>query len=116
MSADDCRVTVCRGCCCGQEDPQEAKERLKILRAALGHLRISDCLGPCDHRDVIVVTPGQAMRRRKVRPVWLGWMADSRALTDLVGWIQAGGPGRADLPEGLRLCVFRPTKRAKRAS
>jgi hypothetical protein len=87
-----------------------------MMQGALGNIRISDCLGPCDHRDVIVVAPGAAMRRRKVRPVWLAWMTDSFAVNELVCWIHAGGPGRAELPVSLRLSVFRPTKRSKRAS
>jgi hypothetical protein len=55
------------------------------------------------------------MRRRKVRPVWFGWMNDSKAIYELASWVKKGGPGRAELPEVLKLTTFRPANRNKRA-
>jgi hypothetical protein len=109
-----CALTVCRGCCCGREDPVQAMEMLEQLRADLPGtvIRTSDCLGPCSRKDVVVVQPSARMRRAGSRPVWLAWMGDRRSVAELAGWVREGGPGQAEMPAGLALQVFRPEKRA----
>ncbi len=110
-----CSVTVCRGCCCGREDPTGADALLRSLVDSLpGHLiRTSDCLGPCERKDVIVVNPSASARRRGARPVWLGWMRKTVAVLELVEWVETGGPGEADIPSGLDLHTFRPPKNSR---
>lgn len=101
------RVTVCRGCCCGTDDPRAAETWLALLRERLGPsaVRTSGCLGPCDHRDVVVVAPSPHQRSRGARPIWLAWMGQSGSLEDLVAWVESGGPGHP-LPVGLALQRF----------
>jgi hypothetical protein len=105
-----CKVTVCRGCCCGQADPRAAAQLLAYLRSLVRQVRIVDCLGPCDHRDVVVVSPDPVMRKRGIRPIWLGWITHPQLVDDLATWVRNGGPGRSDIPEALELLAFRPAK------
>jgi (2Fe-2S) ferredoxin len=111
----DCSLTVCRGCCCGKQDPSGAKEILLALREQLPGvvIRTSDCLGPCSHKDVMVVTPSRPARQKGARPVWLGWTSDPRTLDDVISWVLGGGPGAATMPTALSLNVFRPQKRER---
>jgi hypothetical protein len=104
----DCALTVCRGCCCGHDDPVEAQERLDHLRQTLPQtsIRTSDCLGPCERKEVIVVSPSSTQRRRGIRPIWLGWMSSAPSFDELTNWIRDGGPGASKLPEGLGIHVF----------
>jgi hypothetical protein len=37
--------------------------------------------------------------------VWFGFVGDTRVLTLLEGWLRAGGPGFATLPDELELHV-----------
>jgi len=103
-----CSLTVCRGCCCGTDDPHAASAWLRALRRALPStkIQVSDCLGPCDHRDVIVIRPQLQGKHRSHRPVWLAWMGSQSALEDLVTWVKAGGPGQAPCPGSLELNTF----------
>jgi hypothetical protein len=116
-----CTVTVCRGCCCGSpkrgaDAVAAAREQAELLRAAAGEgdarfeLRVSDCLGPCDHADVVVVQPSTAGRLRGGRPVWIGWSTAQGCTDDLLAWVAAGGPGLAPLPPALELQTFRPPR------
>jgi hypothetical protein len=109
-------VTVCRGCCCGREDPAAAEALLQSLVNSLpGHLiRKTDCLGPCERKDVIVVSPSVKARQRGARPVWLGWMRDDTSMRELVDWVVAGGPGDAPMPSGLDLHIFRASRKVRR--
>ena len=111
-----CSVTVCRGCCCGREDPTGADALLRSLVDSLpGHLiRTSDCLGPCERKDVIVVNPSAKARRRGARPVWLGWMRGGPSVGELVDWVVAGGPGDVPIPSSLELHAFRTPRRTGR--
>ncbi|MFH8368184.1 (2Fe-2S) ferredoxin domain-containing protein [Streptomyces sp. NPDC018031] len=116
-----CRVTVCRGCCCG--DPRKIPGvdhagQLPRLRAALGgsaQVRASDCLDVCDQANVMVVQPSSAGRAAGGRPVWLGLVNDDDALEDIAGWIRAGGPGLADPPGVLDLYEFTVSRRVRAA-
>ncbi|MFY1649964.1 hypothetical protein ACN27J_03605 [Solwaraspora sp. WMMB762] len=110
-------MTVCRGCCCGtrRKHPDVDHDRqLDILRAA-GSVRVSDCLNACDRSNVVVVQPAVLARRLGARPVWLGGVLDETALSIVVDWIAAGGPGLAAPPDrlaGLRFAAPRWGKSA----
>ncbi|MCC3780079.1 (2Fe-2S) ferredoxin domain-containing protein, partial [Streptomyces sp. UNOB3_S3] len=76
-SAAPCRITVCRGCCCG--DPAKVPGvdhagQIRRLREALDgavQVRASECLDVCDQANVVVVQPSAAGRAAGGRPVWL---------------------------------------------
>ncbi|MBD3914826.1 hypothetical protein IEZ25_09390 [Nocardioides hwasunensis] len=111
-------VTVCRGCCCGTTKKRPGVDhaaRLDSLRALLGDratLRVTDCLGPCERSDVVVVSPSPTARRSGARPVWLGRLNGRHESSAIADWVHAGGPGVAELPESLRRATFRPTSTA----
>jgi hypothetical protein len=113
-----CSLTVCRGCCCGALNKKDSAQILNFLREQLPStpIRVSGCLGPCDHKDVIVIHPKTQERVRGEKPVWLGWMHTYSALEDLVQWVREGGPGVTLMPVNLTLNSFRPppTKKKKR--
>lgn len=107
-------VVVCRGCCCGsaRRDPHtdHAAQLAGLHRLADAHpervtVRTSECLGPCAQANVLVVRPSPAGRLRGGRPVWFGFVRDAGALALLAGWLTAGGPGLARLPDELELHV-----------
>lgn len=106
-------VTVCRGCCCGTAKKRpdvDHDARLEALRDLLGEhatMRVTDCLGPCERSDVVVVSPTRDARRAGARPVWLGQLNGRHESAAINDWIRAGGPGVADLPESLRRARFR---------
>ena len=112
-----CSLTVCRGCCCGTDNKKQAAARLDYLRQRLPsvELRTSDCLGPCANKDVIVVHPQSGQRKQGEKPAWLGSMHTTSALDDLIGWLDAGGPGAALIPVNLTVNVFRPPAKRKRS-
>ena len=103
-------ITVCRGCCCGTRDKHPDVDHDAQLRrlATAARVRASDCLGVCEHSNVVVVHPHPAARRAGSRPVWLGGVLAEAEVTAVAGWVAAGGPGRADLPEPLRPLAIRP--------
>lgn len=106
-------VTVCRGCCCGTTkkrpnvDHAERLETLRDLLAGAAAVRVTDCLGPCERSDVMVVSPSPAGRRAGARPVWLGQLNGRHEAGAIADWVHEGGPGFADLPESLRRSLFR---------
>ncbi|WP_134741528.1 (2Fe-2S) ferredoxin domain-containing protein [Nocardioides sp. 503] len=108
-------VTVCRGCCCGTATKRPLVDhaaRLEALRRLLdgtARVRVTDCLGPCERSDVMVVSPSPEGRRSGGRPVWLGQVNGRHEPSALADWVAAGGPGLADVPESLRRAVFRST-------
>ena len=64
------RVTLCRGCCCGtvkkRPDVDHEAQRIRLhALAAAGTIacRETDCLGPCDSANVMVVNPTPHGRR-----------------------------------------------------
>jgi hypothetical protein len=104
-------VVVCRGCCCGSAEKRPDVDhdgRFAELRSfARAHpsratVRTSECLGPCEHADLVVICPSPAARRAGARPIWLG-LVDEYAVAAIVAWLRRGGPGVADLPAGLDL-------------
>ncbi len=114
----ECLITCCRGCCCGKEDPIEAELLLERLRDALPGVvvRTSDCLGPCERKDVIVVTPSSKQRKRGARSCWIGWASTDGPIDEIADWVRNGGPGEASMPARLGIHSFRPNRRkGKRA-
>lgn len=104
-------VVACRGCCCGSTDKHpgvdhaaelQMLERFAEANPHTVRLRTSDCLGPCEHANVVVVRPSPAGRRAGGRPIWLARL-DAHALRTLQAWVKAGGPGLAVVPEYLAL-------------
>ncbi|GAA2609639.1 (2Fe-2S) ferredoxin domain-containing protein [Streptomyces tubercidicus] len=116
-----CRVTVCRGCCCGDASKipgVDHRAQIPTLRAALGgtaQVRASECLDVCDQANVVVVQPSAAGRKAGGRPVWLGLVNDDDALADIAAWIRAGGPGLAEPPGVLDLYAFTVSRRVREA-
>lgn len=102
-----CRLTVCRGCCCGTKKKVpgvDHKAQLARLSAIDDHsarrvpVRTSKCLGICFQANVVVVQPSQEGRAAGGRPVWLGQMTEDKLLDAVDDWIFDGGPGIAPLP------------------
>jgi (2Fe-2S) ferredoxin len=103
---------VCRGCCCGNArkypgaDHAWQLERLRAAAADSGGrfaVRVTDCLGPCDQANVVVVQPSGAGRRAGGRAVWVGFASDDDSTDELLRWAEAGGPGVAEPPVTLEL-------------
>ncbi|KOV67572.1 (2Fe-2S) ferredoxin domain-containing protein [Streptomyces sp. MMG1121] len=107
-----CRVIVCRDCCCGSPKVIGVDHAAQTARLrAEVPVRISDCLDVCDQANVIVVQPSAPARAAGARPVWLGLVNDADATEDIIAWVRAGGPGRADMPDILDLYAFTPPRR-----
>ncbi|MER7397674.1 (2Fe-2S) ferredoxin domain-containing protein [Streptomyces sp. NPDC000151] len=115
--AASCRVTVCRGCCCGDAGKIPGVDhagQIPRLRAALdgaAPVRASECLDVCDQANVVVVQPSPEGRAAGGRPVWLGLVNDDDALADIAAWIRAGGPGIAEPPGVLDLYAMKVSRR-----
>lgn len=108
------RVTLCRGCCCGtvkkRSDVDHEAQRVRLhALAATGAIacRETDCLGPCDSANVMVVSPRPNASRAGARPTWFGEVSDDQ-LDLVIGWITDGGPGVVPLPTGLERHVVPP--------
>ncbi|MFF3736512.1 (2Fe-2S) ferredoxin domain-containing protein [Streptomyces sp. NPDC002566] len=106
-----CTLVVCRGCCCGDArkhpgfDHAWQLDRLRAAAASDGGfaVRTTDCLGPCDQANVVVVQPSAAGRRAGGRATWVGFAMDDDCTEELIGWAAAGGPGVAEPPLTLEL-------------
>lgn len=114
-------VTVCRGCCCGRPEKTPGVDhagQLAALRENLpaAQIRVSECLDVCERSNVVVVSPSSAGRAAGARPVWLGLVHDTDAMGDVAAWIDAGGPGLADMPAILDLYEFAPSRRVRAES
>ncbi|MFJ7300452.1 (2Fe-2S) ferredoxin domain-containing protein [Streptomyces sp. NPDC099088] len=114
-----CALVVCRGCCCGDPrkfpDIDHARQlaRLRAGAEASGGrftVRTTDCLGPCDQANVVVVQPSAAGRRSGGRPTWVGFATDDGCTDDLLAWAAAGGPGTAPPPAALELQFVDPPR------
>ncbi|GAB2853214.1 hypothetical protein GCM10027074_20210 [Streptomyces deserti] len=112
-----CTLVVCRGCCCGDSrkhpGTDHAGQVARLHAAAAEHgfrVRTTDCLGPCDQANVIVVTPSTAGRRAGGRATWIGFAMDEDCTEELVRWAAAGGPGLAAPPLTLELQFIRPPR------
>ncbi len=121
QSPAPCRITVCRGCCCG--DPRKVPgvdhagqiQRLRTALAGAAPVRASDCLDVCDQANVMVIQPSAAGRAAGGRPVWLGLVNDDAALADIAAWVRSGGPGLAEPPGVLDLYEFTVSRRVGKA-
>ncbi|WP_206050717.1 (2Fe-2S) ferredoxin domain-containing protein [Nocardioides speluncae] len=97
-------VTVCRDCCCGsrRKHPDVDHDgQLEALRTGLeGAARVvtSGCLLACEDSNVVVVSPSPGARNGGARPVWLSSVLTDAAVSAIVAWVRAGGPGTAPLP------------------
>ncbi|WP_375425446.1 (2Fe-2S) ferredoxin domain-containing protein [uncultured Friedmanniella sp.] len=113
------RLTICRGCCCGTKkarpDVDHAAQLARLSELTDEHglaWRQSECLGPCEEANVVVVHPSPQARAAGARPVWFG-LVDSTQLEILSSWLTAGGPGMAPLPDQLVAhIVDRPARAA----
>ncbi|MEV7242446.1 (2Fe-2S) ferredoxin domain-containing protein [Streptomyces sp. NPDC093248] len=121
--ARPCTVVVCRGCCCGDPakqpgtDPAGQLDRLRAAAAEGGfEVRTSDCLGPCDQANVLVVRPSAEGRRAGGAPVWIGFALDDDCTAEVAEWARAGGPGAAEPPLTLELQMIRAPRGARRRS
>lgn len=117
-----CTLVVCRGCCCGNprrnpgSDHAWQLERLRAGAADSGGcftVRTTDCLGPCDQANVIVVQPSTAGRVAGGRATWIGFAMDDACTDDLLDWAAAGGPGVAEPSAALELQFVRPPREAR---
>ncbi|MEU9207700.1 (2Fe-2S) ferredoxin domain-containing protein [Streptomyces sp. NPDC048415] len=117
-----CTLVVCRGCCCGNArkypdtDHAWQLERLQAGAEASGGqftVRTTDCLGPCDQANVIVIQPSGAGRRQGGRATWIGFAMDDDCTEELLRWAEAGGPGVAEPPAALELQFVRPPREAR---
>ncbi|MEU4035307.1 (2Fe-2S) ferredoxin domain-containing protein [Streptomyces collinus] len=115
-----CAVVVCRGCCCGDPakhpgaDHRGQLERLRAAAAEGGfEVRTSDCLGPCDQANVLVVRPSAEGRRAGGRPTWIGFALDEACTDEVAEWAGAGGPGVAVPPLALELQMIRAPRGAR---
>ncbi|MDL2076051.1 (2Fe-2S) ferredoxin domain-containing protein [Streptomyces sp. GXMU-J15] len=115
-----CTVVVCRGCCCGNAakhpgaDHAAQLERLRAASAEHGfRLRTTDCLGPCDQANVVVVAPSPAGRRAGGRPTWVGFATDTDSTEEIANWVAAGGPGVAEPPLTLELQFIDPPREGR---
>lgn len=111
-----CTVIVCRGCCCGTKDFPGLNHAAQYtgLKRALepsASVRASDCLDACEQANVIVVQPSVAGRTAGGRPVWLAMANDHDIEADITAWVEAGGPGLAEMPQVLDLYEYRPSRR-----
>lgn len=100
------KLTVCRGCCCGTAEKHpgiDHESQLSALRKGVGveNVSVANCLDSCDYSNVVVVRPAPPARAQGARPVWLGGVLGEEATQDILAWIAAGGPGRADMPDSL---------------
>ncbi|MFI9775065.1 (2Fe-2S) ferredoxin domain-containing protein [Streptomyces sp. NPDC051956] len=119
-----CTLVVCRGCCCGNAAKYPGYDhawQLERLRAAADSsggrvaVRVTDCLGPCDQANVMVVQPSGEGRRRGGRPAWVGWSMGDDATDEILRWAEAGGPGIAPAPAALELqFIETPGERTRR--
>ena len=132
IGSASCTVVVCRGCCCGdaRKLPQSRLRstggtpigtdhawQLELLRAGAAEhgfqVRTTDCLGPCDQANVIVVRPSAAGRRAGGRAAWIGFVTDDEGTEEVVRWAAAGGPGVAEPPLTLELQFIEPPREAR---
>ncbi|MCV7422104.1 (2Fe-2S) ferredoxin domain-containing protein [Mycobacterium yunnanensis] len=112
-------VTVCRGCCCGtakKHPDTDHPAQLGVLRDLMrdvADLRVTDCLGPCERSNVMVVTPSDGGRRCGGRSTWLGYVFTDDAGSDIADWLREGGPGLAEFPRSLRRYRFTRSRRRR---
>lgn len=116
-----CTVSICRGGECGSRTKHPGTDHRAQLRLITDKLAdhavitITKCLDACEHSNVIVVTPSNQGQRAAADEIWLGEMNDQPTTRELIGWVQEGGPGVAEMPLALELVSFKPSRRMRRA-
>ncbi|MFJ8108023.1 (2Fe-2S) ferredoxin domain-containing protein [Streptomyces sp. NPDC096132] len=117
-----CTLVVCRGCCCGDARKHPGHDHAwqldRLVAAAAGsqgafQVRTTDCLGPCDQANVVVVQPSTAGRRAGGRATWVGFAMGDDCTEEIIGWAAAGGPGLAPPPVTLELQFIKPPRDAR---
>ncbi|MFC4507328.1 MULTISPECIES: (2Fe-2S) ferredoxin domain-containing protein [Streptomyces] len=117
-----CTLVVCRGCCCGDPGKHpgyDHEAQLTRLRTAAAdsdgafRIRTTDCLGPCDQANVIVVQPSPTGRRAGARPTWIGFATDDDCTDEILTWAASGGPGVTAPPATLELQFIEPPRDAR---
>ena len=107
-------LTVCRDCCCGSSEKHPGVDhdaQLTAIRGAVGErhrVRVSECLRVCERSNVVVVHPTPAARRGGARLVHLGDVLDDHLVGAVADWLDAGGPGVAEVPAALTARIFDP--------
>ena len=97
---DECVVTVCRGCCCGDSGVHPGVDHADLLHDLTTELRdsarvrVSDCLLLCGEANVVVVSPPSGARRAGARATWFKTVLDRDANRLIADWIRTGGPGQ----------------------
>ena len=107
------RVTVCKGCCCGNVEKGNSEVPIDFLKKSWEEnnieqqvkLTISGCLGPCSMNNVCLLTTDQGR-------IWLGELHEGAHYAALVEWacnvVQNGA--NIELPEVLVSHRFEPKK------
>ncbi|MER5429906.1 (2Fe-2S) ferredoxin domain-containing protein [Streptomyces sp. NPDC002588] len=117
-----CTLVVCRGCCCGDARKHPGHDHDRQLRRLIAaaadsagafEVRTTDCLGPCDQANVIVVGPSAEGRRAGGRPAWVGFAMDDDCTDEVLQWAGSGGPGLAPPPVTLELQFIEPPRNAR---
>lgn len=84
-------VLVCRGCCCGTQDGPDHAAHLESIAAATleagGRLKVTNCIGPCDRKNVVVVRTRQPLSRWKAQYFSA---VDDVEVDAIVAWFGAG--------------------------
>ena len=94
-------VVVCRGCCCGTDKHPDADHeaqlgdlRQAVADTATAQLLVADCLGACEHSNVVL------LRRRGAaygpRRMWFGQVLATDDTEAMCAWIRRGGPSTED--------------------
>ena len=110
-------VTACRGCCCGTVRTHPTVDHGALLARLVdtvgerGRVRTSECLGPCERSNVVVIAPAPDARRGGARPTWVRAVLDEATVDDIAAWIDAGGPGVAQPPLRVEVLTFLPDAR-----
>jgi hypothetical protein len=93
-------VLVCRGCCCGKQDGIDHDRHLAIIREATknaaGRIKVTNCIGPCDRKNVVVVRTRQHSGRWQARYFAAVEAAEVEALRS---WFASGTVLDAEPPE-----------------
>ena len=91
------RVKICRGCCCGKKTGQSSgadlrETALSMLREFKVQVELTECLGPCEQGDIVVVLPTPSERLSGQRPLWFGQMHSFTLTTLLAECLIKGFP------------------------
>lgn len=105
------RVTVCKGCCCGNVEKGNSEVPVDFLKNSweendIGNkvkLTISGCLGPCSMNNVCLLTTEEGR-------IWLGELNGETHYGALVEWAcsVAENGAHVELPEILASHRFKP--------